>query len=134
MGVKVQLPTIKDRIKKLNKFSDKILFPVALRLKVLLLQNYSRSKGADGQPLPGLTEAYKAKKIGGKRNFLLSGKMLLNLTPTKKGFNKWLLKFTNTNERDKARGNVKHAPNMMAPISDRIDQKLQKLAFKLWTK
>ena len=134
MGVKVQLPTIKDRINKLKKFSDDILFPVTNRLKVLLLQNYSKSKGADGQPFPKLSEKYAAKKLGGKRNLLLSGKMLLNMTPRKKTLDKWILTFTNISERAKARGNVAHADNMMLPVSDRINQKLQKLAFKLWTK
>jgi hypothetical protein len=100
----------------------------------LLLQNYGQSKGADGQPLPPLKPAYAKKKIGGKRNFLLSGKMLISLSPKKAKFGKWLLAFSNNSERAKARGNVKHADNMMLPISDRIDQKLQKLAFKLWTK
>lgn len=134
MGVKVQLPTIKDRIRKLKRFGDDILYPVTLRLKILLMQNYGQNKGADGKPLPPLTEAYRKKKIGGKRNFLLSGNMLLSLTPSKAGMGIWKLKFMNTQERKKARGNVSHADNMMTPISDRIDRKLQKLAFKLFTR
>ena len=134
MGVKINLPTIKDRIQKLRKFDDKVLFPVTQRLKVLLLQNYRQTKGADGQPLPPLTPAYAKKKIGGKRNFLKSGDMLTNLSPVQDNIGRWTLTFTNNLERKKARGNVNHADNMMLPISDRIDRKLQKLAFKLWTK
>jgi len=60
--------------------------------------------------------------------------MLQSLDPVKKQDFVWLLKFGSGIERKKAQGNVTHAPNMMTPISDRIDQKLQKLAFQLYTR
>jgi len=56
--VKVNLPTIDDRIKKLVKF-DSIVAKVATRLKLLLFQNWQAGKGADGKKFPPLTEKYK---------------------------------------------------------------------------
>jgi len=138
MGIKVKLPTIENRIKKLAKFGDKILFPVATRLKALLLLNYGAAKGADDKPMPKLTKKYRDRKSGtgrlGIRDLRLSGRMLGAMSVRKKDFTTWLIKFQTKEERDKAKGNTQHAKNMMTPISDRIDKKLQKLAFKLFTR
>ena len=133
--VKINLPTLNKRIKSLAKF-DGVVFQVTERLRLLLFQNWQKGKGADGGKMDKLSEGYKTKKEGsgrsGIRNFLLSGNMLQDLGPVKKTDFKWLLKFKSAKERKKAQGNVTHAPNMMTPISDKIDQKLQKLAFKLY--
>lgn len=135
--VKIQLPTINDRLKKLAKF-DNIVFTVTTRLKLLVISNWLKGKGADGKKFDGLSDSYKDKKSkSGRsaiRNLLLSGAMQQSLGPVKNKAMSWILKFMSAAERKKAQGNVKHAPNMMTPISDKIDQKLQTLAFKLYTR
>jgi len=138
--VKIKLPTINDRIKKLIKF-DRIVFQVTTRLKLLLFENWQNARGADGKKMPALTENYRKKK--GKtgrtaiRNFLFSGNMLQELGPVKKTDFHWVLKFMSAQERRKARGNVNAGGkkiNMMVPVSDKINQKLQKLAFNLYVR
>jgi len=136
MGVKVHIPTIEDRIKKLVKF-DKTVFEVAARLKLLLFSNWEKGIGADDLRMKNLTSAYKKIKQesgrNGTRNLIYSGNMLQSLDPKKKQDFVYVLKFNSGTERKKAQGNVEHAPNMMLPISDRIDRKLQQLAYKLFT-
>jgi hypothetical protein len=133
--VKISLPTINDRIKSLAKF-DNVVFSVTTRLKRLLLANWEKGKGADGKKMPALTEEYKKKKEGtgrsGIRNMLLSGNMVQDLAPVRKQDFVWMLKFMSAIERKKAQGNASKASNMMTPISDDINQKLQKYAFKLY--
>lgn len=135
--VKIKIPTIKERIKRLAKF-DNIVFRVTTRLKLLLMQNWSKGKGADGNKFNELSDKYKLKK--GKtgrtpiRNFLFTGNMLQDLDAVKSKDFIWKLKFRSAQERKKAQGNVEHAKNMMAPISDRINAKCQKLAFDLYTR
>ncbi len=137
MGVKIHIPTIENRLKKLKRF-DNIVFSVANRLNLLVLQNWGSSKGANDRKFDGLTDGYK--KIKSKtgrspiRNLILTGNMTQDLGPVKSREFTWKLKFKSAQERKKARGNQVHAPNMLVPVSDRIDAKLQKLAFKLWTR
>ncbi len=151
--VKVSIPTLNDRIKKLEKF-DNIVFKVTTRLRLLLFQNFENGKGADGKKFKELSEKPFFFKLGNKfvtleggykefkakkgrtpiRNLLLSGNMLQDLDPVKKQDFKWILKFKSGRERKKALGNVEHAPNMMNPISERINKKLQRLAFKEYTR
>jgi hypothetical protein len=133
--VKVKIPTLEKRLKTLKKF-DKIVFQVANRLKLLLLVNFQKGKGADDKKFKPLSPDYaEAKSESGRhgiRNLLFSGNMLQDMAPRAVEKMKYLLKFASARERKKAQGNSEHAPNMMNPISDRIDQKLQKLAFKLY--
>ena len=132
-NVKVNIPTIINRLKKLKKF-DNIVFKVATRMKLLLVRNWDVAIGADAGRFKGLTQKYKDKKPGsGIRNLTLTGSMRRSLAPIKKKDSFWILKFRG-NESKKARGNVKHAPNMMSPISDKIDSALQDLAFKEFTR
>jgi hypothetical protein len=135
--VKIKLPTIEERIKKLIKF-DRVVFQVATRLKLLLMQNWSKGKGADGGKFKKLSTKYENKKSkSGRtpiRNLLFTGNMLQDLDPVKKTDFNYTLKFRSANERKKALGNVEHAPNMMKPVSDRIDGKLQKYAFDLYSR
>jgi len=132
---KITLPTIDDRIKKLIKF-DNIVFKTTTRLKLLLFENWQSGRGADGKKMAKLTDQYRNKKTKagrtGIRNFLFTGNMLQDLDPVKRADFHWVLKFTSSEERKKARGNVTYAPNMMVPISDKINQKLQKYAFDLY--
>lgn len=135
MAVRVKLPTIKDREKKAKNI-DKILFQVGGRLQLLLENNWDKGLGSDGKKLPALTKAYEKKKSAsgrkGVRTFSFSGLMRQGLFLARVSRSKLRLKFVNS-QIPKARGNVKYAQNMMVPISDKIDRKLQKLAFKLWT-
>ncbi len=141
--VKIHIPTIENRLKHLKKF-DNIVFAVANRLNLLILQNWGSSKGADDRKFKELKEPYRTNKAKGKvkdkparqgvRNLLLSGNMTQDLGPVNQREFVWVLKFKSAQERKKASGNFAHAPNMLVPVSDRIDAKLQKLAFKLWTR
>jgi hypothetical protein len=135
--VKIKIPTIEARIKQLKNM-DNIVFKVATRLKLLLMQNWSRGAGADDKKMAPLKEPYKTKKAASGRtairNLLFSGNMLQDLDPVQKQDFVWILKFKSGRERKKAQGNSRYASNMMTPVSDKINQKLQKLAFKLFTK
>jgi len=133
--VKVKTPSLKQRIKALKKF-DNVVFKVATRMKSLLFQNWSGSKGADDKKFDALSMDYKEKKEEsgrhGVRNMLYSGNMAQDLDPVKAQDFKYILKFRSAKERKKARGNHKYADNMMLPISERINKKLQTLAYNLY--
>jgi hypothetical protein len=137
MPVKVETPNLERTIKNLAKF-DNVVMNVTRRLKKLVTQNWDKGKGADGGKFKELTEDYKNQKSKqGRqaiRDLLLKGKMRVNLMPVKENVNHYKLTFIGASEVKKARGNAKHAPNMMIPVSDRINAKLQKLAFKLYKK
>jgi len=127
---------MKATLKGLKEFDD-VVFRVATRLKLRVLQNWNNAKGADGNKFTKpLTQAYKDKKEStgrdGIRNLLLSGNMAQDLDPVKKQDFVYVLKWKSATERKKALGNYEHAPNMMQPVSDSIDSELQNLAFKLY--
>ena len=137
VSVKIQLKTIEDRLKKLKKF-DWIVLNAAKRTRKLVFQNWEKSKGADGGKFKPLTEKYKNFKSkqgrSSVRDLVLKGSMRNSLLPVKENTNFYVLTFIGSDQVDKARGNAVHAPNMMIPISDRINKKVQRLAFDLFTK
>lgn len=135
MAVKIKIPNINKVIKTMDKFG-KILFQVATRLELLILNNWRAGKGADDKKFDRLTDGYKKFKVKkgrhGIRNLIFSGLMVGSLDPKRKSKFEYVLGFQDATSVKKAQGNVKHAPNMMKPISDRIDKKLQRLAFDLF--
>ena len=128
---------IEKRIKALRKF-DTVVLNSAKRAKKLITQNWDKGKGADGNKMPKLTakyREYKSKK-GRKpiRDLLFMSTMRASLMAIRKKVNYYVLTFIGGGETDKALGNVKHAPNMMLPISDKINQRVQRFAFDLYNK
>ncbi len=138
MAVKVTLPTIIDRIKKMQKFTDKILMPVAEVVRGEIVKNWLKTKGADGKPFKPLNPTYLQKKVKmgrlGLRNLHLSAgsPMATSLSPRKSG-KSVIVGWTEKEQLDKARGNHKHAKGMMS-IGPVIESKANQTAFKLWTK
>lgn len=135
MNIKKNLTNIKNTIKSLKRF-DSIVFKTATRLKYELLKNYNNGKGADDNKFKPLSDSYRdIKGASGRdpiRNLLYSGNMLQDMGPVPIQDFKYKLKFRSARERKKAQNNVKYAPNMIVPVSDRINAILQKLSFKLY--
>jgi len=132
----VVLKNIENRISKL-KHIDKVLFIVGNRLNLLIQHNWDKQIGADGNKMPKLSIDYKSEKEqsgrNGIRNLSYTGLMRLGLTLFKMSKERLRLGFVN-NQIEKARSNYKKANNMMRPVSDDINHKLQKIAFKEWQK
>lgn len=137
MGIKIFIPTVNDRAKKLKSFEN-ILYKVTERLLDLITQNWDKGKGANDKKMPKLTATYmKTKEKSGRRGIRdlnWKGHMVGSLTPVFRNKDRYVLTFRGVDQLNKARGNVRWADNMMSPISDRINRKLQKLAFALFTR
>jgi hypothetical protein len=136
MAVKINLPTIKDRIKKLKNFS-KILAAVAVTARGDIVKNWLQARGADGKPFNPLTPSYLKYKVGKRsrlplRNLHLSGRMAGALH-VKPGKNKAIIGWSDTDNLDKARGNYNHAKNMMS-VGPVIETRAVITAFKLFTR
>jgi hypothetical protein len=139
MGVKVkiQLKNIEERLKKLEKF-DRIVLNSARRARKLIFQNWEKGKGADGKKFKALSPDYKdfkeSKGRRGIRDLVLKGNMRNSFLVVKEKPLIYSLSFVGDTQKKKAEGNVKHAPNMLVPISDDINRKVQRLAFDLFTR
>lgn len=133
--VKLDLRNMENRTKVMKKEMNSMVFQVGLRAKLLIIDNHLKGKGADDKKFNKLTPDYKEMKVqsgrSGQRTLNFTGKLHIGLEVVRKSVGRYILKFRN-DQLKKARGNARYAPNMIVPVSDRIDRKLQQLYFKLW--
>jgi hypothetical protein len=135
--VKIKLTKMNKVLRTVARFNE-ILFQVATRLELLVLNNWRASKGADDKKFKKLSKGYKAfkqKELGKSiRDLSFSGQMIQGLDPKRKAKFRYVLGFQNSLALKRAQYNLPYAENMMIPVSDRIDKKLQRLAFDLYKK
>ena len=128
MAVRIKDENQRRALRFLTQGYKRSLAQVGARTVEELISNWGRGLQGDGTRNKALTPAYrdfKAKK-GRKprRDFLFNGQLWASLIPRRKGTDKIIVTFKGQEEKRKARGNVKHAPRMMA-VSDAFERDMQ---------
>jgi hypothetical protein len=156
MPVKVKMDLTNKAAKQLLRF-DKIMAANSEWLRGRIIRNWLRGKSPDGSPFRSLSTkafffnvgsatskeymqfegGYKQFKAASGRNpirdFMFSGKMHQGFKVFKKGAFRYILGFA-APEKDKARGNKRHAQNMLS-ISKKLETAFTKRVEKdYWKK